>query len=109
MERVTDKDLELILTLGGSSRNDAVRMARELQQRREAERWIPCGERVPEEGQYVLCVYEDGECVTDNVALCQFRYHNGEPIFHDDGSNWPAANITHWRPLPAPPTQEAQR
>ena len=64
---------------------------------REANRWIPVGERLPEEGQecdilFDKPVYANG-C---RAGICSEYW--GKLGFSRD--------ITHWRPLPAPPEEE---
>jgi hypothetical protein len=65
------------------------------------ERWIPVGERLPEETSWVL-VYQDG-------AVNCMAYEPGKGFA--DWVQSPAFNIvpeliTHWQPLPEPPTKE---
>jgi hypothetical protein len=58
-------------------------------------RWIPCSERMPEEG---VCVLLNGKFV-GVVTGC---LHNGR--FYDDNGS---AFSTHWMPLPQP-TEEVE-
>jgi len=67
-----------------------------------AHRWIPVRERLPRDGQKVLCRY-DGvyEC-----RLCWFWIDSGGThhfgyVSEDDGRGSQPA--THWMPLPTPP------
>ena len=54
---------------------------------REEQRWIPVGERLPEEDQSVLARHKDGS------SIC-FRYYEPYKNFQ---------SITHWMPLPEAP------
>jgi len=70
--------------------------AAEIERLREERRWIPVGERLPEEGVDVL-VSRDGRC---HVA--------GYETFRNGNVHWTLASFesvtpTHWMPLPAPP------
>jgi hypothetical protein len=67
------------------------KFAGELLSRREADRWIPVSEKLPDEGIVVLCFLsvDSSPCmVTDSIR-------NGEWKYFDE--------ITHWRPLPPAP------
>ena len=85
----------------------------ELQQAREANRWIPVGERLPE-------LYPGCKHVSDQVLVSCIG-DQGEPFmavaYYDRGNKgWHVVAsgflldcvITHWRPLPTPPEQEAE-
>jgi|ERR1035437_2114065 hypothetical protein len=61
----------------------------ELAALREAERWIPVSERLPEEGQTVI-VYISGKGISTPT--------------YQVGWKWCYETPTHWRPLPPPPT-----
>ena len=62
----------------------------ELAELREANWWIPVGERLPEDSNPVLVVVPAGF-----VSTSFYRRSNG--TWH----TWDG--ITHWRPLPSPP------
>lgn len=66
----------------------------------EAQEWIPCKERLPEDEQLVLVTYK----TTDRLHICRY---------HDDGSRnqWYSLNdmcrayknvVLAWKPLPEP-------
>lgn len=64
-------------------------------------RWIPVGERLPEDGQRVLC-YDPCICEDDWIARVAFiggkfvgESSDGQPMYDYDP--------THWMPLPEPP------
>lgn len=63
-------------------------------------RWIPCSERLPEDGgKYLVCIAS--EAFPGSMYIDILRY---------DKKGWKrdcvyAANVTHWRPLPEPPEE----
>lgn len=71
----------------------------ELEAKVEAEQWISVGERLPEEHGTVLAIETGGELPMRCV------YHDSTWYNVDNGSSY---DVTHWRPLPAPPT-DAER
>ena len=72
----------------------------ELAALREANRWIPVGERLPDEYEDVLVVY--AESVREAYMVLD---SDAGPQWH--GNDWVLLNVTHWRPMPAPPEPEA--
>lgn len=83
--------------------NEACRMGMEALERT---RWIPCSERLPEDGQDVLCWYQ------------YFRYGNYNRLWQTYGigfqynGNWGGevsigrdAKVLFWMPLPEPPEE----
>ena len=83
------KDL-LITVYGGG--DDAVAAAEKLAG---LNRWIPVGERLPEEEQDVLVFTNEGTHVAaldEDGVWCPS---------HGDG--WMFPDVTHWMPLPEPP------
>ena len=62
------------------------------------QQWIPVTERLPEEGQRVLSVKEEGyveiNCITNRTGDWFSRAYD------------PSSVITHWMPLPEPPKGE---
>lgn len=63
--------------------------------------WIKCRERMPEQAKRVLVwgIYYNAKCVM--VACLQRQKWLIEGMFSD-------ATITHWMPLPEPPSEEGQ-
>lgn len=83
--------------------NEACRMGMEALERT---RWIPCSERLPEEGQDVLCWYQ------------YFRYGNYNRLWKTYGigfryngswggevSGGRGTKVLFWKPLPEPPKE----
>lgn len=58
--------------------------------------WIPCSERMPEEGQEVLFV------VRKHVLFGNVR-EGVWASFEEDETARPTDDATHWMPLPEPP------
>lgn len=84
--------------------NEACRMGMEALERT---RWIPCSERLPEDGQDVLCWYQ------------YFRYGNYNRLWQTYGigsqynGNWGGevstgrdTKVLFWMPLPEPPEED---
>jgi hypothetical protein len=77
-----------------------------LSQCREAQRWIPVSERLPEDGASVLVHCRDGiivarfggDCWTSNPA----GNAEDEGLYLDETAE---AGITHWQPLPSAPKE----
>ena len=87
--------------------NEACRMGMEALERT---RWIPCSERLPENGQDVLCWYQ------------YFRYGNYNRLWQTYGigfqynGNWGGevstgrdTKVLFWMPLPEPPKEGGYR
>ena len=72
------------------------------------DRWIPCGERLPEEGErsLVICAPSDEFGPGDVwVANRYFKPGTTDWVWFEDDGDWQRPeHFTHWRPLPAPPT-----
>jgi hypothetical protein len=77
--------------------NEACRMGMEALERA---RWIPCSERLPQKGKYVLLWSEDSPGVFTGVYFCERFIVNGFWGKVEDLS------ITHWMPLPELPKEE---
>ena len=64
------------------------------------QKWIPVTERLPENGETVICVLKRGECW---VAT----WNEFDDNLWSDGENWCSnSEVTHWMPLPEPPKGE---
>jgi hypothetical protein len=81
------------------------RLKAELHQAREAERWIPVGERLPEASETVLLY--NGDYMAGKLDWVR---KNGQPVFlvlHSKlFGELTMSNATHWRPLPSAPERE---
>jgi hypothetical protein len=75
--------------------------ADEIEHLRNERRWIPVGERLPEEDQEVLVWNGGGQCLKpwQGHVLCEYR--NGEWRESQESDLYPG--ITHWMKLPEPP------
>ena len=76
-------------------RGDVARLTAELKAAREAMRWIPVGERLPEEDQEVICMTTRKNQHTRCIRT-----------FFSDGefcTPWTSDIVTHWMPLPPEP------
>lgn len=93
MTPVTDEDIRDFLE-GYFEDSSTYRMAKELQQRREAERWIPVTERLPEKYDYYYLVVAISRIAGTHVCRALFTNYGWESYDYQ---------ITHWRPLPKPP------
>lgn len=76
-------------------RGEVARLTAELKAAREAMRWIPVAERLPEEAQPVLVQF------FNDVAIGKY-YDDGDAIAWQVGKMWKMP-VTHWMPLPAAP------
>ena len=68
--------------------------------------WIPATERLPEEGDYVLCVLK-GFNYGGKIQVCKFvpaDKFKDKPYFEHFRNGFPS--VTHWMPLPQPPKGE---
>jgi hypothetical protein len=86
------------------------RLKAELQQAREAERWIPVGERLPG-----LAYYSTGTRFSDKVVVTTIDGEsivavfvaapNQPDLWQSDHGMFDADAVTHWQPLPEPPVE----
>jgi len=69
--------------------------------------WIKCSDRLPE------LASDDPDC-SDNVLayqiyfghqMLQAFYSRDDQLWYDQGGDQLDGEITHWQPLPAPPTE----
>lgn len=72
--------------------------------------WIKCGDRMPLEVSGEVPFRSVEVIATDGVTVmqCTFDAGNGcgKPWAAWNGyNNIPASQITHWQPLPSPPTE----
>ena len=68
--------------------------------------WIPVTERLPEEGEYVLCVLK-GFNYGGKIQVCKFvpaDKFKDKPHFEHFRNGFPY--VTHWMTLPQPPKGE---
>lgn len=74
--------------------------AEELRKAREAQRWIPVTERLPEHEDPVLCFIKNGQ-----QDILQFDKFENLWV----GMQWKYKRhaVTHWMPLPEPPKEVA--
>ena len=77
------------------------RLQSELDREREARRWIPVSERVPE--NYVTVMV--GSSAYPNVVGSGYIAEGGSWHWHNRIIDEP---VTHWQPMPKPPTQPAR-
>ena len=65
--------------------------------------WISVDDRLPEEGEYVLCVLK-GFNYGGKIQVCKFvpaDKFKDKPYFEHFRNGFPS--VTHWVPLPQPP------
>lgn len=79
--------------------NEACRMGIEALKR---QRWIPVTERLPEPEMKVLVLDRHGHMMDRTMRQLPT---DKTPVFRPDGL-MPGKHITHWMPLPEPPTEE---
>ena len=68
--------------------------------------WISVDDRLPEEGEYVLCVLK-GFNYGGKIQVCKFvpaDKFKDKPYFEHFRNGFPT--VTHWMPLPHPPKGE---
>lgn len=68
--------------------------------------WISVDDRLPEEGEYVLCVLK-GFNYGGKIQVCKFvpaDNFKDKPYFEHFRNGFPF--VTHWMPLPQPPKGE---
>ena len=67
--------------------------------------WIPVDDRLPEEGEYVLCVLK-GFSYGGKIQVCKFvpaDKFKDKPYFEHFRNGFPS--VTHWMPLPELPKE----
>ena len=68
--------------------------------------WISVKDKLPEEGEYVLCVLK-GFNYGGKIQVCKFvpaDKFKDKPYFEHFRNGFPS--VTHWMPLPQPPKGE---
>lgn len=68
--------------------------------------WISVDDRLPEEGEYVLCVLK-GFHYGGKIQVCKFvpaDKFKDKPYFEHFRNGFPS--VTHWMPIPQPPKGE---
>ena len=68
--------------------------------------WVSVDDRLPEEGEYVLCVLK-GFNYGGKIQTCKFvpaDKFKDKPYFEHFRNGFPS--VTHWMPLPEPPKGE---
>ena len=68
--------------------------------------WISVDDRLPEEGEYVLCVLK-GFHYGGKIQVCKFvpaDKFKDKPYFEHFRNGFPS--VTHWMPLPSLPKEE---
>ncbi len=64
----------------------------------EQTRWIPCSERLPDDGEFVL-TYKNGQFEVQEYEKRRNGWIGGGGWF------WSLAMVSHWMPLPEPPKE----
>jgi len=74
--------------------------------------WNKCSHVLPDCGQAVLILFEDGRYqigalfweypIQPEESFQPYRYWDDAD---NDGCGWDSTEVTHWQPLPAPPTE----
>ena len=70
------------------------------------QKWISVKDRLPEEGEYVLCVLK-GFNYGGKIQVCKFvpaDKFKDKPYFEHFRNGFPS--VTHWMPMPEPPKGE---
>lgn len=80
---------------------DVAKLLRELQQRREAERWVSVAERMPDHDGFYEVASDDWRPPQVYVLECRDTAYLGHGCWRAVGA-W-SGTVTHWRPLPKPP------
>lgn len=81
-------------------RKEMAQFAIDALREQEERRWIPVAERLPDQGDRVLCVVKSFAFPGSkyyNILRCDMYGFNENGIYTDD--------VTHWMPLPEPPNE----
>ena len=87
--------------------NEFDRLEQEVEWLREAARWIPVEERLPEADKDYKCV-SINVLMFDNNSACAIEgwYNFSDGEWHNYLTNEKFLQVTHWMPLPEPPEVE---
>lgn len=80
----------------------------ELKERREADRWIPVSEKLPDEYGNYLVFTSDNDI---DIGTFNPRFDDSWSLCDANGFYWArqkGIKITHWKPLPKAPESEEQ-
>lgn len=98
-------EIEPIVDLLTEAKEEAARLAKDLGEAVEKRpRWIKCSERMPDPGEDAYVVHGTFYNV---YGVFDYTMRNGAWIFESQNGNDMTRHVTHWMPLPAPPTDEA--
>lgn len=79
----------------------------ELEERLEkVAEWISVDEALPEESGEVIVHCDDGYIVIIEYSAVHKQFNNYDTLPYSNDTTF--ANVTHWRPLPAPPEIEEE-
>lgn len=68
--------------------------------------WIKCSERMPEEGQEVIVMDNDrGKVQSGMILETGYPAGMGNVFVDFNEEYYQVTNVTHWMPLPEPPTE----
>ena len=83
------------------------RLEAEVERLREAQRWIPVSEGLPEADKDYKCV-SINVLMFDNNSACAIEgwYNFSDGEWHNYLTNEKFLQVTHWMPLPEPPEVE---
>jgi hypothetical protein len=86
------------VNVGTIKTTNILALLRELRERREADRWIPTSERMPDRSEDTLWFQPESINGSSRLAA-RVVVSRGSPVGFREA--------THWRPLPSPPESEA--
>ena len=65
------------------------------------QKWIPVTERLPRPNKLVLCWWQSGDGEREHYGFATFQSHG---VWYVSNEGMP--EVTHWMPLPEPPSGE---
>ena len=95
-------DIDHLCTVG-----DYVHVLETLSTAKPEQRWIPCSERLPEEGRRVI-VYDNERTCIYIASYEANRYYRGSYWEDDEGLICDFEEISAWMPLPEPYRKEGE-